>query len=71
MKLERAMKLHAQLTQPQMYDLCRDYLDEQDILFSIKNKMIPELAFQAICRDVIPEYAVKTKLQQQALTIIA
>ncbi|MCT1175825.1 hypothetical protein [Pediococcus pentosaceus] len=72
MRDEQAKKLHAQLGMSQWYELCNDWLDEADILFALKQKpsMIPELAFQGMCRGAIPEYAVKRKINAMTVPMI-
>lgn len=72
MKAEQAKKLHAQLGMSQWYELCNDWLDETDILFALKQKpsMIPELAFQGMCRGAIPEYAVKRKINAMTVPMV-
>ena len=70
MRLNKAIQLHRQLGLSQCYDLCNEWLDEQDILFAIKNKIIPELTFQAMCRGDIPERAVKQKINVMPTAMI-
>ncbi|MCT3021095.1 hypothetical protein EFN43_08495 [Pediococcus pentosaceus] len=72
MNINRAEKLHAQLGMSQWYELCNDWLDETDILFALKQKpsMIPELAFQGMCRGDIPEYAVKRKIKAMTVPMV-
>lgn len=72
MRAEQAKKLHAQLGMSQWYELCNDWLDETDILFALKQKpsMIPELAFQGMCRGAIPEYAVKRKIKAMTVPMV-
>lgn len=70
MTITKAKQLHSQLGMQQCYELCNDWLDEQDILFAVKNKIIPELTFQAICKDVIPACAVKQKINAMPTAMI-
>jgi hypothetical protein len=70
--LKRAYSLHSQLGMTQWYELCRDWLDESDILFALNQKpsMIPELAFQGMCRGDIPEHAVKQKIKAMTVPMV-
>ncbi|MCM6810353.1 hypothetical protein NE287_06175 [Pediococcus pentosaceus] len=79
MRAEQAKKLHAQLGMTQWYELCNDWLDEKDILRAINPpkingkkapSMIPELAFQGMCRGDIPEYAVKRKINAMTVPMV-
>lgn len=79
MRAEQAKKLHAQLGMSQWYELCNDWLDEEDILRAINApkingkkapSMIPELAFQGMCRGAIPEYAVKRKINAMTVPMV-
>lgn len=79
MRAEQAKKLHAQLGMSQWYELCNDWLDGEDILRAINPpkingkkapSMIPELAFQGMCRGAIPEYAVKRKINAMTVPMV-
>ncbi|KAF0361403.1 hypothetical protein [Pediococcus acidilactici] len=70
MTITKAKQLYSPLGMQQCYELCNDWLDEQDILFAVKNKIIPELTFQAISKDVIPAWAVKQKINSMPTVMI-
>ncbi len=70
MIIKKAKQLHKQLGAQQYYDLCNEWLEEQDVLFSLREGIIPELAFQAMCRGEIPERAVKQKINAMPTEMI-
>lgn len=79
MNIDKAKELHSQLGMTQWYELCNDWLDEEDILRAINPpkingkkapSMISELAFQGMCRGAIPEYAVKRKINDMTVPMV-
>ncbi|OIM96513.1 hypothetical protein BIY40_00215 [Pediococcus acidilactici] len=62
MTITKAKQLRSQLGMQQCYELCNDWLDEQDFLQS-KIK-IPELTFQAICKGCHSSMVCKKRLMQ-------
>ncbi|MCI2961050.1 hypothetical protein [Pediococcus pentosaceus] len=79
MNIDKAKEIHSQLGMTQWYELCNDWLDEEDILFAIRpqeidgqkmTSMIPELALEGMCRGAIPEYAVKRKIKAMTVPMV-
>lgn len=70
MTLTKAKQLFIKLGAQQCYDLCNDWMDEADVHSAVRKGIIPELAFQAMCRGAIPERAVKQKINSMPTAMI-
>ena len=70
MTLTKAKQLFFKLGAQQYYDLCNDWMDESDVRFAVRKGIIPELAFQAMCRGEIPAWAVKQKINSMPTAMI-